>query len=143
MTNYQEKLRCLSLTLPSRNLLLSAPIWSFWFSGFWLFSWCLLSSTSSGSWLIWWSEGLLGAGGSLLICLALPVTDFWSTLWVSAFTFSFLLWRNSFILCYSQGRSAFSRLHKKWKVFVGVNSSNSAWWNEEVDIGYLPMDHLP
>lgn len=42
-----------------------------------------------------------------------------------------------------QGRSAFSRLHKKWKVFVGVNSSNSAPWNEEVDIGYLPMDHLP
>lgn len=106
LVNYQKKLGFLSLTLPSRNLLMSAPVRNFWlFSGLWLFSWCLFSSSSSGSWLIWGSVGLVGAGESLLICLALPIMDFWSTVWVSAFKFSFsLLWRNSFALCYSQGR---------------------------------------
>lgn len=89
LSRYQEQFRYLPLTLPSRSLLPSAPVRSFW-----LFLGDLFSCTSSRPWLIWWSAGLPGTGWSLLICLALPVTDFWNTLWVSAFKFSFsLLWR--------------------------------------------------
>lgn len=33
--------------------------------------------------------------------------------------------------------------HKKWKMFFCMNSGNQAWWNGEVNVGYLSVDHLP
>ena len=98
LANYQEKFRKLLLTLPSRNLQLSGPVRSFPLSsGFWLFYWGLLSFPSSWSWLTWWSVGSVRAGGSPPICSASPGTDFWSTLWASAFKFwLWLLQRNKF-----------------------------------------------
>lgn len=142
----KRKLGYLSLTLSSRNLLLSAPVRNFsLFSGLWLFSGCLFSPSSSGSWLIWWSVGWVGAGESLLVCLALPIMGFWSPVWVSAFKFSFsLLWRNSFTLCYSQGRLWIHEagIRNRRCYSGGVNSGNSAWWKEGVKVSYLCLDHL-
>lgn len=112
LANYQGKFKNLLLTLPSRNLQLSAPVRSFPLSsGFWLFSWCLLSFTSSGSWLIWWSVGSVRAGGSPPMGFASPVTDFWSTVWVSAFKFWFsLLQRNKFCALLLRAHSTCTKL---------------------------------
>ena len=112
LANYQEKFRKLLLTLPSRNLQLSGPVRSFPLSsGFWLFSRCLLSFPSSGSWLIWWSVESVEAGGSPPICSTSPGTDFQSTVWTSAFKFWFsLLQRNKFCTLLLRAHSTCTKL---------------------------------